>query len=315
MNSILRRQLLAHEEIRFHTFDGFNAHGQIEPSLLAYQGFYFENATSNVHCFACEFYLNNWAAVDVAKEHFRQFGCKCPLLTGRVTSIRKICQTKTSECLGKPNCSNSKDLVDLNERTDPEITVDNIVSRTAQIYGPSSLNYFHPISSKLSINIPGERLVDKIPFEDIFRVMKNESQRRRTFIVKDFEWKSEFPYEKLAKFGFFYTFIADIVQCAFCRIVIGGWDQTDQLVTGRHRVFSPKCLFLQSPTCCGNVAINERLDPERQITCKICFESGVEVAFQNCGHAICCLSCYNRVRPNCPICKRPIEQKILRIYL
>lgn len=79
-----------------------------------------------------------------------------------------------------------------------------------------------------------------------------ESMRLQTF-------SNSWPHEelidvnKMAKTGLFYTGTADIVECAFCKLKLYGWDSSDDAVED-HYNYSPSCAFLRNPHVTQNVA-------------------------------------------------------------
>lgn len=75
-----------------------------------------------------------------------------------------------------------------------------------------------------------------------------ETTRRQTFV----DWKVTFiDREKLARAGFFYLKTKDHVQCAFCRGIVGYWDDGDD-PEKEHKKHFPTCPFVQG-TATGNV--------------------------------------------------------------
>jgi hypothetical protein len=56
-------------------------------------------------------------------------------------------------------------------------------------------------------------------------------------------WSDKLDPRTLAKFGFYYTGIQDIVKCQFCKVEIGNWD-VGSIVYKEHKKWSTKCPFL-----------------------------------------------------------------------
>ena len=81
-----------------------------------------------------------------------------------------------------------------------------------------------------------------------FISLRSERARLQTF--RDWQNAVITPLA-LAKNGFFFTGIADLVQCVFCRGVLGDWDSDeipipgDQYPTYRHRRQLPHCPFVR----------------------------------------------------------------------
>ena len=57
----------------------------------------------------------------------------------------------------------------------------------------------------------------------------------------------------------------------------------------------------------------QTLEAEKASNCVVCHERAREVAFDPCGHFVCCSECGLRVA-TCPLCRGSIEKK-LRIYV
>ncbi|XP_045136593.1 baculoviral IAP repeat-containing protein 3-like [Portunus trituberculatus] len=75
-----------------------------------------------------------------------------------------------------------------------------------------------------------------------------ESVRRQTFV----DWHVDFmDQDKLAQAGFFYLRTMDHVQCAFCRGIVGFWDEGDQPET-EHKKHFPNCPFVTG-VATGNI--------------------------------------------------------------
>lgn len=99
-------------------------------------------------------------------------------------------------------------------------------------------------------------LVDSPPSEARLN-MKSERDRLKTFEG----WPCIFMDPKdLAKAGFYYIHLEDVVRCAFCRVEIGRWEAGDNAMTD-HQRWSSNCPFI-SGVDVGNVP----LDPNDTIT-------------------------------------------------
>ena len=57
----------------------------------------------------------------------------------------------------------------------------------------------------------------------------------------------------------------------------------------------------------------QTLEAEKASNCVVCHERAREVAFDPCGHFVCCSECGERVS-TCPLCRVTIQGK-LRIYV
>ena len=105
--------------------------------------------------------------------------------------------------------------------------------------------------------------------------------------------------------GFFYTLLGTNTQCAFCRIIIGGWNENVD-INKKHKKLSPNCeIFNNENIIFGKLVINDKIieskkDEDRGL-CKICFISEVQTMF-NCGHVVSCIECTKRCNI-CPVCR------------
>lgn len=149
--------------------------------------------------------------------------------------------------------------------------------------------------------------------------MRFEENRLKTFIFGNYKCKN-ISAEYLAKNGFFYTLLNDIVQCCFCRIVIGNiercWDAT---FINFHKAKSPLCKFFSEIN--SNVPI---INNPQQITplttndrtlCKVCLENEVSILLMDCRHLVLCRDCSNNESiQTCPVCRTSIYNKF-KVYL
>jgi len=90
--------------------------------------------------------------------------------------------------------------------------------------------------------------------------LKTEADRRKTYD------KWPVPYinkNRLASAGFYYTGWSDIVQCAFCLVEIGSWEEADCPFTD-HQRWSPSCAFIKG-FYAGTIPIDQP-EPTREPT-------------------------------------------------
>lgn len=82
--------------------------------------------------------------------------------------------------------------------------------------------------------------------------MYKESNRLKTFNT----WKNLYISPKdLASDGFFYTQTDDNVECAFCQLVLGDFEEGDS-VKDIHRELSSDCSYVRNRNRAGNVALD-----------------------------------------------------------
>ena len=84
----------------------------------------------------------------------------------------------------------------------------------------------------------------KLTQEEKESLMVSEAERRRTFTA---HWPIETIVKAVdcAKEGFYYTGVADRVQCAFCGGIVRTWERGD-VPKVQHRNFFNYCKIVQS---------------------------------------------------------------------
>lgn len=82
--------------------------------------------------------------------------------------------------------------------------------------------------------------------------LRKETERKKTFI----DWPLNFIQpDELVKHGFYYLRTLDHVACAFCRGIVGAWEEGDD-PSSEHIKHFPHCPFVQGRYC-GNVTASE----------------------------------------------------------
>lgn len=91
--------------------------------------------------------------------------------------------------------------------------------------------------------------------ERMYELMKNETNRLKTFQMNP-PWPKDYvDIKKLAKAGFFYTFNGDKVHCAFCRGQVCRWDRDDDPMSEHAKHFTT-CPFIMGSEV-GNEPLGE----------------------------------------------------------
>lgn len=91
--------------------------------------------------------------------------------------------------------------------------------------------------------------------ERMYKLMRKESNRLKTFQMNPPWPKDCVDIKKLAKAGFFYAFNGDNVHCAFCRGQVCRWDRDDDPMSEHARHFTT-CPFIMGGEV-GNEPIGE----------------------------------------------------------
>ena len=109
--------------------------------------------------------------------------------------------------------------------------------------------------------------------------------------------------EDVAKSGFYYTGISDIVDCYHCDISLAWWRPND-IPDVEHKKFSNDCEFL--------LLKNKKPTGKSAATCTVCLDAGCHYALTPCGHVVVCHDCVLQCN-KCPVCVQKITG-LLQIF-
>lgn len=104
--------------------------------------------------------------------------------------------------------------------------------------------------------------------------LNQEAVRLKTFD----KWNCSFVDKNiLARIGFFYTQMDDTVECQFCHVVMGKWEENDDPVTD-HLKWSPCCPLIRRKKT-DNIPIDEKLLEETLslVSYDVCGGGGYEI--------------------------------------
>lgn len=110
----------------------------------------------------------------------------------------------------------------------------------------------------------------------------------------------------LAKAGFQYTRVADIVRCVFCGVEGYQWCQGDDPLAD-HIKWKPDCPFVTK-----RIPVKRCKTPEDEPPstvgrlCKICFANEMTVVVNPCHHLFACVKC-TLTLSRCAICRGNID--------
>lgn len=119
----------------------------------------------------------------------------------------------------------------------------------------------------------------------------------------------------LAKAGFFWTGVLDVVKCASCHCIVRDWCRK-HCPLQRHIEQKRDCMFLHKTLggdflhyykSCNSMTIE-------RFMCRLCRKREACIAFLPCGHTITCIECAAKIQDYCPVCILHIYNR-LRIYL
>jgi Inhibitor of Apoptosis domain/Zinc finger, C3HC4 type (RING finger) len=313
-----RHEYLRHYLVRLATLtnlysDNFNCTKQ----SLASMGFYYEGYKSEVYCFSCNFKC----VLRVSDENFEVFekhrknSSNCNFLNGLDISI-----SSASTKLTRLGFSTVNDALELEAKVNEE------QETFYDLDCPTIITNFYDEKRKsvtlyASFKIPSIlNAANCLNINDFFSYMRYEKNRLKTFQYGIYD-NSNLSPEKLSFKGFFYTLLNNIVQCAFCRLVIGGIEECTELDFDTIHLSKNKfCNTLTKNNIpLANVitenvnTINELIN--ERFVCKICYTNEICILVLDCKHISMCLECSNNTLiKRCPYCRGVISNKI-KVYI
>lgn len=134
--------------------------------------------------------------------------------------------------------------------------------------------------------------------------------------------------EQMAEAGFVYNGVGDKTFCFYCGGGLKNWERTDdpwrehalwyrhcgylRLVKGDEYVDSQRCESSSSSSSSTIVDVQHE-DERRADECILCLNRTRNVAFQPCGHLVCCGVC-SVALSSCPMCRGRIDGRLRIIY-
>ena len=181
------------------------------------------------------------------------------------------------------------------------------------------LRAFTPvITSKFNLHtIPGvqRREIEK-PIKNallnarlFYLLMRKEINRLDTFNMVSYKWPHTFiNARQLVREGFYYTLIEDIICCYVCRICIGGFTRSSNVIEVHNR-FSPDCPIRSEQYVINElgISVEKTCNESATVECKICYKRSICIVF-DCNHLLCCHVCARSIQI-CPMCRAVILTK------
>ena len=308
-----RHEIFRHEGCRLYSMIGVNIENT---DHIAKVGFYADQQSGRFICFSCnqnyEFSYYSYNEIDRKHQKDSKF---CSFLSGLDVSISYKPVRPDSEVavLGIANLTKKR----FCGRTIEEWYIrkhnENYDSDNYRIIYRKNVHSLYLKKVETPIEVPPVRDTRRtFNVESFFVVMRVEQNRLDTFRRKrhPFPEEPEF-WEKLAKWGFFYTLLNSTIQCAFCRIVLGNVSSHFN-IQQIHLQYSTSCRFANNDSSIGNiprVPVTYTTSPtdNESIQCKICCVNLINITYE-CGHLFMCSDCADRL-PNklCPTCKQPLN--------
>ena len=336
----LRHELLRHYSVRKSTFKNW-INNEFKYHSLVDAGFCYSGFGDEVFCFSCGIRVSGWKSTSHAFLMHRAQSPGCNFLNGYDLSIGESNVKGKLALISTPKRSSSE-----YTQYDQNIAHENVENYTfawpPQVDIKSSIAGLSELSEifghyKLPLVIPKPDLLRKtLQIDKFFKFMQIEENRLDSFNIK--KWPLENPKPiNLAKAGFFYCQLNDNTQCAFCRIVLSGWDDSSA-PDKAHQILAPYCRFVRNnfmpsefvPALGMEIIFEGEIQPstssgfsspdieqhrqsfrlleevQQRLVCKICMEHEVSVRF-NCRHVCACKGCSKKLK-KCPVCVKYITQ-------
>lgn len=276
---------LQDKQTRLQTFRNW-PHEFLSAENLAEVGFYYLKTKDKVRCPFCHVEIQNWEPYDDALEEHRRWSKNCPFL----------------KTLRDPPGGRRRVVC---EDTCGMYGIEGAPRHLAKHPEPSRPRYPQFVRNQ-------QRLLS---FNDWPKAMKQTPQA-------------------LADAGFFYRLVGDHTVCFYCGLGLKAWEETDE-PWEEHAKQSPKCQYVKLHK--GEEFIKEVLSKKTgheekkekkedfeecvngdtaavgKVTCKVCYDKDIGVAFVPCGHTAC-LECTPALLNECYMCRKPIED-FIRLYM
>lgn len=339
----LRHELLRHYSVRKSTFK-YWTNKEFPYISLVDAGFCFSGFGDEVFCFSCGIRVSGWKKTSHAFLMHRAQSPGCCFLRGYDLSIGES-NTKGKLSIISYAQHSQTDLMYFDENVADENVEHYTFEWPPQIEIKSTITGFNELPDifgyyKNPIIIPASDFPRKtLQIDKFFKFMQKEKNRLESFEINN-KWTLEKPEAiTLAKAGFFYCQINDNTQCAYCRIVLSGWDDSSA-PDKAHQIMAPYCRFvknnfkaselisglgmeiiyeenIQSSASSAATPSRNEIEQHRQsfrlleevqsrLVCKICMDHEVSIRF-NCRHVCACKGCSKKLK-KCPVCLKYITQ-------
>ncbi|XP_055677846.1 E3 ubiquitin-protein ligase XIAP-like [Lutzomyia longipalpis] len=291
------------EDRRLESFDEWPGGDARE---LARFGFYYVGTGWDVECIFCYMRLDMTPPVvgDIVARHLE--APDCPLFRGRASTNVPLEPEQTNrliyELAGQRPASDCLVLpAERHEAQEKARKMPRDPRRVSIITNPLNERYVHT---------------------PMLRDLHIERNRLKSF----HSWRGMADKHELARQGFYFTGIDDVVQCIFCRTQFSNW-QPESDILEAHAT-PGRCPFLRGFET-ANVPLaaimeddSPRNSPLRRMMecdercreicdetveddkmCKICYENPYETVCLPCGHVAMCTQCASAV-DRCPFCQQ-----------
>lgn len=290
-------------EDRLRTYENWR-NKPISAELLTSAGFFYIGKSDIVRCYSCNIEGHQWQAGDDPLQDHKSWSPHCQF----------ILNNEKSQLTG----SEIDSILD-NVRTSMKNFITEHRKRTEELNKLKKLNIIMNNNPKF----PDKSHIE-IRLSSFKTWPKNLTQKP----------------EILAEAGFYYTGVEDKVLCFHCGGGLNNWEESDEPWT-EHALWFPTCQFLNMVKGASYVKMiketkttetdsvvkqkndigsNEnkksqenKIEPDLQNSCKICYTRELGLTFLPCGHVIACTMCGSALS-NCAICREPITA-VVRAFL
>lgn len=255
----MKSHILRINSFKTLSFSMYKTH--VWPTILAGNGFWFNEKNETIICFSCDLQLsmNLWTKdkniIDIHKEKRPT----CKYINGECNENIPLLRLKTQEHEDAQNTESTSGNNNNNSAEPPEEAVGAIGgnpldnNKSADEQNDVTLSTRTRTNQPFPIFDPCNLPEYKPIFDPFYQRMASEEARLLTYG----NWNNFCPVTpgQLAKAGFFYTNSDDRVQCAFCHGVLRNWEPNDDVMY-EHRTHFPKCHFAHHQNV-GNIPIDE----------------------------------------------------------
>ncbi|CAL4079247.1 unnamed protein product [Meganyctiphanes norvegica] len=205
------------ESVRLETFADWKV-SYVSPEALARVGFYYQKIQDHVKCIFCKGMVGYWVPGDQPEVEHRKHFPRCTFMQGQATG-------------NVPR-----------EHTQNELST---LFKFLEKYHAFKVANTRPCSSNSNKSLVGQ------PY---YPELNTVSSRQQTFLK---HWPTNVNMDRnlLAEAGFFYTKVADWVQCFHCGGGIFNWMQGDNPMADHGRLY-PQCPFVRMQLGDGGMLVN-----------------------------------------------------------
>jgi hypothetical protein len=292
--AFVRHALLKNIDTRLETFK----YTIYEPnsSTFAENGLYYQN--NALICFSCG---GGTVLTDISENYESLHYTECQFTRELDVSIRIPNEIETEYCACKPDADLKQLYPNITSKVFGDIRAATPLTKTKF--------KLQTIAGILKRDIEAPQKQSVLNVRSFYLLMRNEFNRCATFNVMAHKFPHKFlNCRELARAGFYYTLIKDIICCYVCRVCFGGLTRNSNIID-LHKRFSPNCILGSEDYQITEYGIfpEKKCNENLTLECKICYKRNICTVF-DCNHLMCCHVCA-RLLIQCPLCRSEIRSK------